>query len=77
MVCPQVRVADSAAVERCILFDGVEVGRGCELRNCVVDKHVQIPDGERIGFDARVDAQRFEVTGKGVVVVPRGYQWGD
>ncbi len=77
VLCPQVRVADSAAVERCILFDGVRVGRGCELRNCIVDKNVEIPDGERIGFDARVDAQRFEVTGKGVVVVPRGYRWDD
>jgi len=73
VLCPRVRVNDSASVERCILFDDVEVGEGVELRNCVIDKYARIPAGTRIGFDAREDAARFEVTPRGVVVVPKGY----
>jgi glucose-1-phosphate adenylyltransferase len=73
VLCPRVRVNDSASVERCILFDDVEVGEGVQLRNCVIDKHAHIPAGTRIGFDAREDAARFEVTARGVVVVPKGY----
>ena len=73
VVCPRVRVRDSAAVERCILFDGVEVGEGSELRNCIIDKYARIPVGERIGFDVAKDRERFSVTSKGVVVVAKGY----
>ena len=73
VLCPQVRVHDSASVERCILFDDVTVGEGAELRNCIIDKHARIPPGTRIGFDARADAERFEVTPRGVVVVPKAY----
>jgi glucose-1-phosphate adenylyltransferase len=73
VLCPRVRVSDSASVERCILFDDVEVGEGVQLRNCVIDKYARIPAGTRIGFDAREDAARFEVTPRGVVVVPKGY----
>jgi glucose-1-phosphate adenylyltransferase len=73
VICPRVRVRDSAAVERCILFDDVEVGEGCELRNCIIDKYAQVPAGERIGFDLERDRERFEVTARGVVVVPKGY----
>jgi glucose-1-phosphate adenylyltransferase len=68
-----VRVNDSATVERCILFDDVDVGEGAQLRNCVIDKYARIPAGMRIGFDAREDAAHFEVTPKGVVVVPKGF----
>ena len=75
VLCTQVMVHDSAVVERCILFDEVEIGRGAELRNCIVEKYVKIPPGERIGFDPGADAQRFEVTDKGVVVVPKDFRF--
>ncbi|MCP5150912.1 MAG: glucose-1-phosphate adenylyltransferase [Ectothiorhodospiraceae bacterium] len=70
VLCPQVRVQDSASVEESILFDGVVVGEGAQLRRCIVDKQVVIERGDRIGFDAREDARRFHVTDTGIVVVP-------
>lgn len=73
VLCPRVRVGDSATVERCILFDDVEVGEGAELRNCIIDKYARIPPGMRIGFDPAEDRRRFEVTPRGVVVVPKGF----
>jgi glucose-1-phosphate adenylyltransferase len=71
----RVHVEASATIERAILFDGVTVGRGATLRHCIVDKNVHIPPGETIGVDAERDARRFTVSDKGVVVVPKGYQF--
>ena len=66
---PRVRVEDGAIVEASILFDGVRVGEGAHLRNCIVEKDVVIAPGERIGFDARRDRERFSVSPDGIVVV--------
>ncbi|MBK1717940.1 sugar phosphate nucleotidyltransferase [Thiocystis violacea] len=66
---PRVRINDGAIVEASILFDGVEVGEGAHLRNCIIEKDIAIPPGERIGFDRRRDQERFTVSPEGVVVV--------
>ena len=60
-------------VERAILLDDVLVGEGANLRNCIIDKRARIAPGERIGFDAQDDAERFEVTPGGVVMIPEGF----
>jgi glucose-1-phosphate adenylyltransferase len=73
VLSPKVRVNDSATVENCILFDGVEVGENVQLRNCIIDKYARIPAGMQIGLNAGEDAKLFEVTAGGVVVVPKGY----
>jgi glucose-1-phosphate adenylyltransferase len=70
---PRVRVRDGAIVDAAILFDGVQVGEGAHLRNCIVEKDVAIPAGAQIGFDLGVDRERFIVSERGVVVVPKGY----
>ena len=70
-----VRVDDDAVVQESILFDGVSVGPGSCLRRCIVDKGVQIPAGERIGFDLATDSARFTVTDSGIVVIPKGYRF--
>ena len=70
-----VKVEELAIVERSILFEGVTVGVDARLRNCIVDKFVHIPPGERIGFDRASDEARFTVSDNGVVVVPKGYQF--
>lgn len=72
---PKVYVDDEALVEDAILFSNVRVGSGGHLRRCIVDKHVEIPAGETIGFDAARDRERFHVSPGGIVVVPRGYRF--
>ncbi|MEJ2619735.1 MAG: sugar phosphate nucleotidyltransferase [Candidatus Thiodiazotropha sp.] len=72
---PNVRIGDEAVIHNSILFEGVEVGDGAELDNCIIDKGVVIPPRERIGFDKVADAERFSVSDKGIVVVPKGYQF--
>lgn len=66
-------IDDEAHVEDSVLFDNVTVGKKAQLRNCIIDKHVQIPDGESIGYDLAKDAERFTVTEAGIVVIPQGY----
>jgi glucose-1-phosphate adenylyltransferase len=69
---PRVRVNDGAIVEASILFDGVVVGEGAHLRHCIVEKDIEIPPRERIGFDAQRDRERFAVSREGVVIVSKG-----
>ncbi|MGD9000041.1 MAG: glucose-1-phosphate adenylyltransferase [Granulosicoccaceae bacterium] len=68
-------VGDETFVEDSILFSGVKVGNGSQLRHCIVDKHVEIPANTTIGYDYESDRERFTVTDSGIVVVPKGYQF--
>ncbi len=73
----RVRVHSYASVTRSVLFDNVEVGRGCELQNVIVDKNVVIPPNTRIGFDTEDDMRRgFSVTQSGIVAIGKGYVFG-
>ena len=72
---PNVRVEEGAVVENSLLFQGVAVGEGAELLRCIVDKHVVVPAGERIGFDVARDAERFTVSDRGIIVVGKGYRF--
>jgi glucose-1-phosphate adenylyltransferase len=65
----RVFIDDGATVEDSILYSDVRVGEGAQLRRCICDRHVQVPAGEKIGFDAAADARRFPVTDAGVIVV--------
>lgn len=68
-----VTVYEEAQVENSLLFEGVVVGKGARIKNCIIDKSVVIPPRETIGFDKARDRQRFTLTEKGIVVVPKGY----
>jgi len=72
---PNVRVEEGAVVENSLLFHGVAVGEGAQLQRCIIEKHVVIPAGERIGFDRARDAERFTVSDRGIVVIPKGYRF--
>ena len=62
-------------VQDSLLFEGVRVGEGAHIRNAIIDKYVNIPPGETIGYDLKRDRSRFTVTEKGIVVVPRAYRF--
>jgi glucose-1-phosphate adenylyltransferase len=70
---PKVRVEEGACVEQSLLFQEVTVGAGASVMNCIIDKHVVVPPGEKIGFDLARDAERFTVSEKGIVVIPKYY----
>lgn len=70
ILSPNVRVNSWAQVHDSILFEGVNVGRHCQIRRAIIDKHVDIPPETRIGFDPEEDRRRgFKVTETGLVVI--------
>jgi glucose-1-phosphate adenylyltransferase len=64
-----VRVEERSVVERSVIMPGVHIGSGCTIRNAIIDEHCDIPAGMQIGVDTALDAQRFEVTPRGIVLV--------
>jgi glucose-1-phosphate adenylyltransferase len=66
---PRVQVEDGAIVDESILFEGVRIGANARVRRCICDKDVVIPPGACIGEDLRADAERFEVSDEGIVVI--------
>jgi glucose-1-phosphate adenylyltransferase len=66
-----VRVRSFCVVQDAVILPGVTVERGCRLRKLVIDRGCTIPEGMVIGEDAALDAQRFERTEGGVVLVTR------
>ncbi|OAJ95727.1 glucose-1-phosphate adenylyltransferase [Vibrio bivalvicida] len=75
IISSNVRINDCATIVDSILFDDVEVGEGCKLVNCIIDKHVSIPPNTSIGLNAMEDAQRFHISDNGIVVVPESYKF--
>ncbi|HYP78670.1 MAG TPA: glucose-1-phosphate adenylyltransferase, partial [Steroidobacteraceae bacterium] len=64
-----VRIEERSVVERSVIMPGVRIGRGCTIRNAIIDEHCEIPDNTQIGVDVLNDRERFDVTPRGVVLV--------
>ncbi|WP_291156541.1 glucose-1-phosphate adenylyltransferase [Gemmatimonas sp. UBA7669] len=64
-----VRVHSYSQLEGAVLQPYVEVGRGAQLRNVVVDRGVLIPPGLVVGEDPESDAIRFRRSPKGTVLI--------
>ena len=64
-----VRVHSYCDIEGAVLLPNVVVHRHAKLKNVVVDKGVQIPEGMKIGYDLAADKKRFYVSEKGIVLV--------
>ena len=64
-----VRVHSFCNVEGSVILPKVTVNRHVILKNVVVDRGCVIPEGMQIGVDLNVDAKRFYVSEKGIVLV--------
>ncbi|HEX8833916.1 MAG TPA: glucose-1-phosphate adenylyltransferase [Abditibacteriaceae bacterium] len=74
IVGPRSFIHSWAEVSNSILFDDVEIGRHCRIRNTIIDKHVKVPPGTVIGYDPDADREKYTVTDEGIVVLPKGIQ---
>jgi len=65
----KVNVHSYSQIQDSLLLPQVEIGRRCVIRNAIIDKGCIIPPDTQIGVDADSDAQRYHVSGGGVVLV--------
>ncbi len=65
-------IDQGAVVENSVVLDNCWIGRGAQVRNAIIDKNNHIAPGDRIGYDAARDAERFHISPGGIVVVSRG-----
>lgn len=72
---PNVFVGSEAFVENSIIFEQVRIEPGAKIKNCIIEKHNCIPRREVIGHDLEQDRKRFQVTDKGIVIVPPRYKF--
>jgi len=63
------RVDTDSVLDECVVFPGVEVGKGCRIRRAVIDAGCRISDGAVIGENLEDDERRFHVTRGGVVLI--------
>ncbi|TFW71861.1 glucose-1-phosphate adenylyltransferase [Methylotenera oryzisoli] len=64
-----VRVHSYATIEGSVILPKAVINRHVVLNNVVVDRGCVIPEGMQIGVDLALDAERFYVSEKGVVLV--------
>jgi len=66
-----VRIDSFCHIESAVILPGVRVASNCRLKNVVLDRGCHMPEGLVVGEDAVADAQRFERTAGGVVLITR------
>lgn len=64
-----VHVSDYCTIEGAVILPKSTIGRNVVLKNVVIDRSCNIPDGMQIGVDLALDAKRFYVSEKGIVLV--------
>jgi glucose-1-phosphate adenylyltransferase len=72
ILSPGVRVHSRSLVEGSVLMHDVDIGQDAVVRNAILDKNVQVPEGARIGVDLDRDRERFVVSDGGVVIIGKG-----
>jgi glucose-1-phosphate adenylyltransferase len=56
-------------VEGAVIMPYVDVGRHARLKNVVIDRGVQIPEGLVVGEDPELDGKRFRMSSNGVCLI--------
>lgn len=64
-----VRVHSYCDIQGAVILPKVTINRNVILKNVVIDRGCVIPEGMQIGVDLNLDAKRFYVSEKGIVLV--------
>ena len=73
VLSPGVRVNSWSRVERSVIMHNTRIGRYAVVKNAILDKNVDVPDGAVVGVDKEHDRARgFVVSAGGVTVVGKG-----
>ena len=63
------RINSYSTIDNAVLMPRVKVGRSVRLKNVIVDRGVEIPEGLVVGEDPVLDAARFRRTDAGVCLI--------
>jgi len=73
VLSPGVRVNSWSRVERAVIMHNTRIGRYAVVKNAILDKNVEVPDGAVVGVDKEHDRARgFVVSAGGITVVGKG-----
>ena len=64
-----VEVHSYSVLEDCVVLPDVSIGRNCRLKKVVLDKGCIVPEGTIIGEDPVADAEKYEISPEGVILV--------
>jgi len=64
-------VGERTTIADTLALPNVRIGRDCRIRRAIIDANCRIGDGTVIGEDPAADAERFDVSRGGVVLVTR------
>jgi glucose-1-phosphate adenylyltransferase len=64
-----VQLHSYAKIENAVVLPYVNIGRGARLKNVVIDRGVQIPEGLVVGEDPEFDGNKFRTTQQGISLI--------
>jgi glucose-1-phosphate adenylyltransferase len=70
-------VGSWTTVDESVILDRVIIGRHSKIKKAIIDKDNNIPPHTVIGCDPKKDRERFTVSHRGIVAVPKGYFRGE
>jgi glucose-1-phosphate adenylyltransferase len=66
-----VMVRSWSEVRESVIMSNVEIGRHCKIMKAIIDKNNVIPANTEIGYNPEEDREKFTVTPRGIVVIPK------
>lgn len=66
-----VHIGERSSLVESVVLPHARIGRDCRIRRAIINADCEIEDGTVIGEDSAADANRFEISREGVVLVTR------
>lgn len=56
-------------VKDSVVLPNVRIGKNCKLKNVILEKYCEIPDGTEIGYNQEEDSKKYYISPKGRILV--------